>query len=621
MLRISDFSEVQRRLSSCLHAGSAIDWLRVLFIVSAMGPAMVFTLLAWDDYVRAIDDVREHAEQIALAAEEHALKVLETSEVILQRTSGLLGHDDDEAIWAHEKELHLKLKRISDGLPQVHSTIGWNREGRALAADRFYPVPRDINVADRDYFRAQNNSGTGTFISAPYRGRIDGYSFFSISRRRASASGKFTGIVTVSLSPEYFAKFYREVSAAHHGTLSVTLLKSNGNMIARYPEAPQTQTSIANGSLMNAISRGEPSGTVKHTSEIDGKISLVVFRKLPRYPLYVAAGTPYSSILAQWARNIALWAPFAVLAALSLMLMSWMALRRTKREQAAIRQWHEEAARRSAAETELRQAQKLETIGQLTGGLAHDFNNLLSVISNNIHMLKHKHAAGDCSPHVAAIERAVSGGQNLTERLLAFSRREPARKTSIDLQAVISNVGVLLKHSLPANIKLHCDVAADTGSLEADSRELESALLNMAFNSRDAMPKGGTLTIRACNALTMPGETMEANPEPGKFVAVSVTDTGHGIPDEIIACVFDPFFTTKPAGKGTGLGLSQVYDFAKQAGGNVTIKSEALRGTTITLYLPRCDERAERPQSTLQIRDKPPSSRKTESPTSFSLTH
>ncbi|HSQ05637.1 MAG TPA: ATP-binding protein [Burkholderiales bacterium] len=615
MFRVSHFAGVQRLLSNGVRASSAVDWLRVLFLVSAAVPAMVFALLAWEDYVRAIDDVRQHAEQIALAAEEHALKVLETSEVILRRTRDLLGDRSDEAIWGSERDLHLKLQHISEGLPQVHSTIGWNREGRPLAADRFYPVPRDLSVADRDYFIVQANGGTDTFISAPYKGRIDGYSFFSISRPRASASREFTGVVTVSLSPEYFASFYRDLSAAHHGTLSVTLLKPDGKVIARYP-AP-LHASIANGILMRAMSRSEPSGTVTRTAEIDGRIGLVVFRKVARYPVYVVAGTPYSSILAQWGRTLALWAPFALLAALSLMLMSWMALRRTKREQEAVHQWHEEVARRSLAEAELRQAQKLETIGQLTGGLAHDFNNLLGVIRNNVHVLKHKQAAGDCSPHFAAIEKAIAGGQNLTQRLLAFSRREPLQKRAIDLVAVLSNVGILLKHSLPSNIQLHCDVAAGTGTVEADARELESALLNMALNSRDAMPHGGVLTIRACNALTMPGEALEGNAEPGKFVAVSVTDTGQGIPDEILPRVFDPFFTTKPAGKGTGLGLSQVYDFAKQSGGNVTVKSEALRGTTITLYLPRCDQPA---QAIVQIRKTLPSSRESDAKTYSSRT-
>jgi signal transduction histidine kinase len=204
------------------------------------------------------------------------------------------------------------------------------------------------------------------------------------------------------------------------------------------------------------------------------------------------------------------------------------------------------------------------------------------------------------------MENAVSGGQNLTQRLLAFSRHESPIKVTIDLAAVVSNVCVLLKHCLPSTIELHSDVAADTGKVEGDPRELETAMLNIALNARDAMPDGGMLKIRACNALKMPGEAMEGDVEPRKFVAISVTDTGHGIPDDVVAHVFDPFFTTKPVGKGTGLGLSQVYSFAKQAGGNVTIESDASSGTTVTMFLPRSDGLMEDAEAVVQIRDRPP---------------
>jgi PAS domain S-box-containing protein len=232
-------------------------------------------------------------------------------------------------------------------------------------------------------------------------------------------------------------------------------------------------------------------------------------------------------------------------------------------------------------EEALNQAQRLEAIGQLTGGVAHDFNNLLMVVGGNLELMKQQ--CGNPERVIDAIERAIARGQSLTRQLLSFSRRHALQPTVLDLHARTPKLIDLLRPSLRGDIEIVTDVAEDVWPVEVDPSELELALLNIGVNARDAMPAGGTLTVSIRNERLsgrLDGLT-------GDFVRVAVTDTGTGIPADILGKVFEPFFTTKEVGKGTGLGLSQVYGFAKQSGGATSVDSEVGRGTTVTLFLPR----------------------------------
>jgi PAS domain S-box-containing protein len=245
-----------------------------------------------------------------------------------------------------------------------------------------------------------------------------------------------------------------------------------------------------------------------------------------------------------------------------------------------------------AVEEQLRQSQKMEAVGQLTGGIAHDFNNLLTIITGNIDMaaraLDHEDGAGKVR---RAIGNAMNGAERaaaLTQRLLAFSRRQPLSPKPLDLDKVVSGLSELLKRSLGELVSLQVITTPGLWPVEADPNQLESALLNLAVNARDAMPTGGALTIETANAhLDTSYSQSHAEVPPGNYVVISVSDTGVGMPKENLARVFEPFFTTKEIGKGTGLGLSQVYGFVKQSGGHVNVYSEEGRGTTVKMYLPR----------------------------------
>lgn len=237
----------------------------------------------------------------------------------------------------------------------------------------------------------------------------------------------------------------------------------------------------------------------------------------------------------------------------------------------------------------LLQAQKLESIGKLTGGVAHDFNNVLQIIGSNLQLLL---AAGKRPEHedhyLRACLRAVGRGAKLTAQLLAFARRQPLNPAPVNLNRLVRDIDDLLRRSLGEDIHIETSLAGGLWTTFADAAQLENVILNLAINSRDAMPPGGRLTIETANATLDEAYTDPlGDVSPGQYVMLAVSDTGIGMPPDVVAQAFEPFFTTKPEGKGTGLGLSMAYGFAKQSSGHIRIYSEVGSGTTIRLYLPR----------------------------------
>lgn len=251
-----------------------------------------------------------------------------------------------------------------------------------------------------------------------------------------------------------------------------------------------------------------------------------------------------------------------------------------------------EMADRRAAENALHQAQKMEAVGQLTGGIAHDFNNLLTVVMGNLQLLA-RHLRDDpfAEELIKAATKAAKRGADLNRTLLAFSRKQKLAPVPIDLNEMIVGMTSLLRRSLGEKVNI---IVAETAGLPramADATQLESALLNLAVNSRDAMPNGGTLTIEtAAVHLDEHYAALEGDVNPGAYVMLAVSDTGDGMTPDVVARAFEPFFTTKETGKGSGLGLAMVYGFVKQSGGHVKIYSEPGLGTTVKLFLPELAE-------------------------------
>ena len=248
-----------------------------------------------------------------------------------------------------------------------------------------------------------------------------------------------------------------------------------------------------------------------------------------------------------------------------------------------------EVSERMRAEEQLRQAHKMDAIGQLTGGIAHDFNNMLAVVIGALNLMQRRLAKGDTdvTRYIDAATDGANRASQLTQRLLAFSRQQPLNPSSIDANKLVASMTDLLSRTLGEHIQIQTVLGAGLWRTFADQVQLESAIINLAVNARDAMPDGGKLTIETANGSVDAAYGLQHGLAPGQYVMICVTDTGDGMDAQTMALAFDPFFTTKEVGKGTGLGLSQVFGFVRQSGGHVKLYSEVGHGTTVKIYLPR----------------------------------
>jgi PAS domain S-box-containing protein len=250
----------------------------------------------------------------------------------------------------------------------------------------------------------------------------------------------------------------------------------------------------------------------------------------------------------------------------------------------------QEIAERERVEDALRQAQKMEAVGQLTGGLAHDFNNLLAGITGNLELLQRRIGQGrlnDLERYIDAAQGAARRAAAVTHRLLAFSRRQTLDPRATDINRLVTGMEELVRRTVGPSVNISVVQGEDLWTTRIDHSQLESALLNLCINARDAMPDGGLITIETANRMVDARLAAVLDVPAGPYIALSVVDTGCGMPDDLVKRAFDPFFTTKPLGQGTGLGLSMIYGFARQSGGQIDIQSKVGEGTTMCLYLPR----------------------------------
>jgi two-component system NtrC family sensor kinase len=345
---------------------------------------------------------------------------------------------------------------------------------------------------------------------------------------------------------------------------------------------------------MRAIAAEPDRGLFWARGGTDGIERFFGYQRIEGFPLYVAFGIPRQGVLASWRANLVDYLLFAVPASAALFSMTLFAVRQLQRQRVASWRWQttarrlrREIDRRARAESELRQAQKVEALGQLTGGVAHDFNNLLTVLQGCLEMLNGRQRDDQLQARVDMALRTIERGEKLTGQLLAFARRQPLRIDTVDLNTQLRRMTELLAQTVGTGIRINPDLAPDLWPAEADATQLELAVINLAINARDAMPEGGDLCIRTFNAALRPGAALDHVAKAGDFVGLEMSDTGTGMPPEVQTRAFEPFYTTKEPGRGTGLGLSMVYAFARQSGGSAAIRSEVGRGTTVTLLLPK----------------------------------
>jgi len=567
-----------------------LTWpLRGLLAASLAVPLLLLALAAWQNFRLVRSQAEERVMIEAGELREHALDTIKTYAIVLTwidaRTRGL----DWDRI-EHDEELHRFLSDL-DTLPQIDEVWMADAVGHPRVSGRALPIPA-IDVSDRDCFAAEQEQDVGLFIGREQIGALTHALEFNICERRSTADKTFDGIIVVSARPAYFSEFYRTVSEDKH--FAASLLRGDGSLLVRYPALTAPPVLARDTPFMKAIAANPDRGLFGGRGDTDGVERIFAYQRIEGHPLYVAYGIPRKDVLASWLANLVNYSLFAVPASLALFGMTLLAARQIRRHTIASWRWRttarrlrREMNRRAAAEAELRQAQKMEALGQLTGGVAHDFNNLLTVLQGSLEMLSGRQQSPQLQARVDAALRTVERGESLTEQLLVFARRQPLKRATIDLNAELQRMAELLARTVGSGIAIHTDLAADLWPVDADATQLELAVINLALNARDAMPDGGELGIRTFNR-AVPSEPATGQPtKVGDFVGLEISDTGHGMPPEVTARAFEPFFTTKEAGKGTGLGLSMVYGFARQSGGSASIRSDLGRGTAVTLLLPR----------------------------------
>jgi signal transduction histidine kinase len=562
-----------------------IRLVRLSMAASLLVPSLLFGFASWRSYRNLAALTDERLERSLDVQQEEARKTFELVDLALSATSDLVAGMSDADISANENRLHPMLQKLTGQIAVIQSIWIYGKDGRALVSSWPQPVPEQ-SFADWDFFMACANGYVGNYYGQVYKSRFNGQPFFTVSRRLVH-DGQFNGVLEVSVLPSNFFRFFATLAYAEDQQFA--LIRDDGLILARYPAIPPDAPDRLDkqSGFRRTIAQSPPGATYTTTSPIDHVERHFAARRLGTTPLYLTTGYAMTTLRNEWLWGMAAHLIYGVPATLILFLTLLAVLRRTERLYAEI-------DRRSIAEEALRQSQKLDAIGHLTGGVAHDFNNLLTIIIGNLEAAQRQLESWTDGTQIKLARRldsAMRGAQRastLTKRLLAFSRQQPLNPSVLDVNRALNGLSDFLRRALGEDVSLEIVGGGGAWPVEADAAELEAAILNLVVNARDAMPSGGKLTIEASNSYLDDSYCKRhADVRPGQYVQIAVTDTGSGMTKDVIDRAFEPFYTTKQSGQGTGLGLSQVYGFVKQSGGHIKIYSEVGEGTTIKIYLPR----------------------------------
>jgi signal transduction histidine kinase len=566
---------------------------QAMLVAALLVPAALFGAAAWRNLQELRREAADTVARTAAIMHEHARKVFETEELLLslieERVADL---PPAEVASPFTSEF---MRRVKAPLAQAVSAWIAGPDGAVLAGTQAWRP--DANIAAHDFFQVHQAAGAGTYISDPYTGRSTGQPSFAISRRRTGEDGGFGGTIHVAASPAYFSQFYHDAAPPYAHV--AMLLRADGAVLAREP-VDTLMRLPAGDVLMQHIAEQPGGGVFRARLHMDGMDRTYAYRRVADYPVYVAFGLDEAAVMQRWHANLRMYGAFAGVAALTLLGVSLLALRGARAEEAAVLELRQESRQRQVAEAHLRHSQRMDAVGQLTGGVAHDFNNLLTVVMGNLELIEH--AVGhlpDGDLIRAKVVRlagtattAVQRGAALTRSLLAFARRQPLQVAAVNANVLLADFSDLVCQAVGAPVTVAFMPAPDLPLCRADPAQLQAAVLNLANNARDAMPGGGHLDITTGTA-ALDAAALAGNPEaqPGTFITVTVADNGTGMAPDVAENAFEPFFTTKPIGQGTGLGLSQVFGFVRQLSGHVTIWSEWGQGTAVTMFLPEASSR------------------------------
>ncbi|MDO8910063.1 MAG: ATP-binding protein [Pseudohongiella sp.] len=575
--------------------------MKILFLASNLFIAVLLSvtiyLLASDDRERVMEKAYTDLELVATALQEHTQQTLRAldlnlSQLTLQALR--IGLDTEQAREAMH-QVAINRQTISSN---TYAFYVIDSAGRVVVSSQDAdPEPVDQSSTEEFLFHKATlleplSLQANVLVSKPRLaefGSHRGQWVIPVSRRVPFEDGSFAGVAVALLSMEHLLVFY---DAIRPDDGAVGLLTADSHVIARSPfEAQLMAIDITDTSQFIELNNTEVGGRTVDLTYLQNAPRISAFRYTWNDQLIVYANMSEFAALQDWRRRLVASVGIgglimALFIGISIGII--IVVGRQRQTVEAQKFALEELRARQQVEAQLRQSHKMDALGQLTGGIAHDFNNLLTVILGNIDdVLEHLH---DKPEHIRSqadvIRLAGERAAELTHRLLAFARRQPLDPRATDVNELVAEVKHLLRRTVKENIQIELIVNDNLGKALVDPHELQNALINLSLNARDAMPDGGKLTIEAAN-IEVDEEYGERNQlKPGHYVVIAVSDTGYGIPADVLASVFDPFFTTKAEGKGSGLGLAMVYGFARQSQGNVKIYSETGEGTTVRLYLP-----------------------------------
>jgi len=551
--------------------------------------------MIWQLRAREIANAMRELTTLDLILVEDSERALQAVDLVLRNVQDRLASEkiatpEDLRQLNGTKDMSDRLASRTTGIAQIEAIEIVDVDGRLVNSSRAFP-PSEQNLSNRDFFAALRAAPKDQlFISEPVPDYVSGHPTLYLARRIEAPDGTFLGLVVGAIKLSHFENLFKALGIGDGA--AVSLWRRDGTLLVRYPPAANAPLVSKYPSFFERPHFEKPQIFEVEKSVLDGKARLVATVAGKQYPIIVDVGQGMASLLADWRHISSLAIAGAMVCTTAILLVMWLVNRQFAAFEAlsvAVRERDQAETAKADIEAQLRQAQKLEAVGELTGGIAHDFNNLLTAVMGNLELLG-KHVGDD--PRLqrwakSALE-AARRGATLTQRLLAFSRRQPLDPKPADIGHLLDGLSDLLNRTLGENIEIRVAVAEGLWPAFIDVNQLDSAILNVAINARDAMEGKGRLTIFAENVVIGVEEASSYKDlAPGDYVAISISDTGNGIPPEILERVFEPFFTTKPIGQGTGLGLSQVYGFLKQTGGGVAILSTPGEGTTVRLYLPR----------------------------------